>query len=283
MATTPTSMEIKSALWQKIFAFALACFFGYAGVFLLVMTFVPSLPKTANAPMVPPSPIEQFLGVLIGLALLISGFLLWWTVHKYSIKADEQGITQTNGFFHQTVRWDNVTSYYLALNRRHYNRSSSYIEPFLLGPNGELLFQSFADLLVSSERGLEQRRQFWRFVESHLEGKKIEAAARQFTPDEIAAKSLETDWVQKSPSWKIRRLVALTLYCLFWAALTFGPLYYYIVALATQPPKWLPALFPLSLFGPLIPHLIWIQWKRWQITKSIKQNNSTLPPLNNKI
>lgn len=273
-------MEVKSALWQKLFMLPISLLFCGVGVACMVTPFVPSLSTPRGSPVIPSGPADFVLAALLGLFMLAFGFGLWWPVVKYSIRADEEGIIQTNGFFQQSVRWTEVATYYMANNPRHHKERRLHVEPVMLNAEGIVVFQGFAHLLVSTRKILEQRRELWRFVEAQLEGKKVEPPAPKVTAKTLAVKSLEVDWSKKSLRWKIVRFLSLTLYALFWLSLSLGPSYYFGVVRNEKIPGWAALMMFVLMWGPLLPHLIWIQWKRRQIAKTMKgpEGESPLRP-----
>ena len=162
----PSFIEIKSALWQKIFASVVALPFIGLGLVCCVSPFVPIISGPAPHP-----------ALAIALGLFLGGFFFcfcWWPILRYSIRADDEGIEQFNGFFRQSVRWSQVESYYLEQNVRYHAERRYHIEPVLLNSEGVIIFRGFAHVIKSTTKIIEQRRELWRFVESKLEGKRIE-------------------------------------------------------------------------------------------------------------
>jgi hypothetical protein len=266
-------MEIKSALWQKIFFLPLSLLIWSVGVASILVPLVPAMRTTPQGVIRPVNTSDLLLLPPMGLLLLALGFALWWPTFKYSIQADEEGIHQTNGFFHQSVRWEDVEAYYMTTNPRHGKERRLHIEPMMLDANGAKVFQGFAHLLVSTESILRQRREFWQYVETRLEGKRIEPPEPILTSQDLAIRSLNTDWTRKSRGWKIGYFIALVLYALFWMSLMFGPLFYYLMIKGVEPPQWLFYPTMLMMLRPLFPHLLWVQWKRHQIEKEMKRNS----------
>lgn len=210
----------------------------------------------------------------MGLFMLAFGFGIWWPVMKYAIRADREGISQTNGFFHQSARWTDVANYYVAQNPRIHKERRLHIEPVMLNADGIVIFQGFAHLLVSSAAILEQRRALWQFVEAQLEGKRIEAPSPDLDPGVIAWRSLQVDWSKKSLLWKIARMFALVCFTLFWLAFSMGPIYYMVSRNITVPQPFGTLMLLLSFIGPLLPHIIWFQIKKRQIARELKKRSA---------
>jgi hypothetical protein len=266
-------MEIKSALWQKLFILPISLLIWGGGAACSLSPFVPAMRTNPQGIVRPASTSDLILAPLMGLFLFAMGFALWWATFKYSIRADEDGVTQTNGFFQQSVRWEDVAAYYMTTNPRHHKERRLHIEPMMLDANGAKVFQGFAHLLISTESILRKRRELWQYVEARLEGKRIEPPPPILTSQDLAIRSLNVDWTQKSRGWKIGYFAALVLYALLCISLMFGPLFYYLMVKGVEPPHWI--IFPtmLMMFGPLFAHLLWVQWKRRQIEKEMKRNN----------
>jgi hypothetical protein len=272
-------MEIKSALWQKLFMLPISLLFCAVGIAAFVSPFVPAMHTTSRTgQVIPPTISDLIIAPVLGLFMLALGGSLWWAVVKYSIRADNEGITQTNGFFRQSVRWADVAAYYVATNPRHHKEQRLHVEPIMLSAEGKIVFQGFAHLLVSTQKTLEQRRQLWRFVEAQLKGKKVHppSPTPKATARTLAIKSLEVDWAKKSSWWKVARILALLLYGLFWTGILMGPIYYMVVH-NIKPPRWTLILLAPMFYAPLLPHLMWLKWKERQIAKSMQQPESKTP------
>ncbi len=156
-------VEVKSTIWQKIFISLLFLPYACIGVVGWLAPFVPAFRAGASTLIEP---------IGLGSISFFAGFAIWWPVIKYSICADEQGITQTNGFFRQSVRWADVASYSMEINRRYHKERRFHVEPVTRNQKGEIVFHGFAHLLVSSGKIIQQRRELWQFVEQQLEGKR---------------------------------------------------------------------------------------------------------------
>lgn len=208
---------------------------------------------------------------MLGVIFCAIGFGLWWPVMKYSIRADCDGISQTNGLFHQSVRWSEVACYYMEPNQRYYGERRLHIEPVMFSADGAIIFRGFAHLLVSTRKIIEQRRALWQFVEAQLVDKKIEAPAAGLDATAIAWKSLEVNWSEKRLTWKIARIVGLVCYALFSLAASMLPLYYIVSRNLTISKPWGLLITLPMFFGPLLPHMIWVQIKKRKIAKEMKQ------------
>ncbi|RYG66585.1 hypothetical protein EON80_15135 [bacterium] len=260
-------MEIKSALWQKIFVFPLGLVFCGGGIVCAISPYFASLSATANGPIKAPIPIDFVISAILGVLLIVAGFALWWTVAKYSIRADDQGIEQSNGFRSQAVKWDAVDAYYYSNHPREVREQKRFREPIMVGTDGTVRFKKLGHLLVFGSKELAQQKKFWEYCEARLVGKKVEAPEPDFKPTEIAIQSLDFDPKQKSPRWMAGRIFLLLFYGAIWSAFLFVPAAYYSLHPEVRPANDFPIFLLLGLFGPLIPHLIWIQWKAWKIRR----------------
>ena len=254
-------VEAKSATWQKVFISLISLPLVGVGVACWLSPFVPVF----QGPQ--PSLLEA---LVLGSFFVVGGFGVWWPVMKYSIRADNEGITQTNGFFRQSVRWIDVTCYYMEPNRRFHKERWLHIEPVMFNKDGAIIFRGFAHILVSTRKIIEQRRELWQFVEAQLEGKKIEVPSPNLDPEVLARRTLEVNWSKKTVLWKIGRVVGLVCYALFWLAVSMAPIYYVLVNNITLPKPW-GAFMVLPMFlGPLLPHIIWLKVKKRKIAKELK-------------
>jgi hypothetical protein len=100
-----------------------------------------------------------FVGSVGWRVLFALGFGPLWATMRYQIRADENGISQTNGFFRQPATWSEVQSYYVAVNPRFHKGRHRYVEPFLLNAHGDIIFQSFEHIFISTEAIFRQRQE----------------------------------------------------------------------------------------------------------------------------
>jgi len=267
--------EIRSVLWQKLFIFPVSLLLCGTGLLCCLVPFVPALHTTGRSGrIIPLSPLDVILAFALGLFLFMLGFCLWWTVAQYSVRADTEGITQTNGFFKQSVRWADVASYYMEPNRRYHRERRLHVESVLFDFEGEVIFRGFAHLLVSTRKIIEQRRELWQFVETRLDGKKVEAPSPDLDPEVLALRSLDVDWSRKSLPWKIARIIGLVCYALFWLSLSMAPIYYLVSRNIVIPRHWGTLLILPMFLGPLLPHIIWLKIKKRKIAKGLATRNA---------
>lgn len=259
-------IEVKSALWQKIFASVV--FLPCLGI-SVVIWLAPFLPIFKG------QPPGIFEGILMGAIFFAAGLALWWPVMNYSIRADQDGIRQTNGFFRQSARWSEVASYYIEPNQRYHKERGLHLEPVLCNAEGAVIFRGFAHVIVSTRHIMAQRRELWQFVEAQLAGKEIPAPDPNLNPEVIALKSLEVKWSEKTWGWKIARCCGLVAYALFWLGLSLWPLYYLVSHNFTVPQPWATLLCMPMLLGPLLPHVIWLEIKKRKIAQELKQRDAT--------
>lgn len=275
MQVNNDTIEVKSALWQKLLILSISLLICGTGVVAWLVPFSPVLRTNSRTGLVTPiSPTESVLTILMGTGLFTFGFSLAWAVFKYSIRANSEGIRQTNGFFSQSVRWSDVARYYLELNRRYYSERRCHIEPVMLDAEGKIIFQGFAHIFVSTTKIIQKRRELWQFVESQLAGKKSEPDPES-DPKVLAQQSMNIDWSKKSPMWKIGRIFALVLYALFWLSLAMVPAYYIAVndLKVSTPWGYLPTM--TMFLGPLLFPLIQLEIRKRKIAKEFKARDMT--------
>jgi len=213
--------------------------------------------------------------VVMGAYLVGGGFGICWPVMRYSIRADHAGISQTNGFFRQSVRWSDVAAYYVQPNTRYYKERQLHLEPVMLNAQGAIVFHGFAHLLVSTKNIIQQRRELWQFVETQLKGKRIEAPAPTLDLTALAWKSLKVNWSDKTLWWKMARVVGLISYALFWLGLTMIPVYYMVTHNITIAKPWGSFLILPMCIGPFLPHIIWLSIKKRKIAKELEGHERT--------
>jgi len=246
-------VEIKSALWQKIF------------ITLLILPFA-AFGAVALFQMWPPH-IDEFLMEVCWFA---GCFAIWWPVMRYSIRADKNGISQTNGFFHQSIRWSDVAAYYVEPNRRYYRQHQQHVEPVMLDAKGKIIFQGFAHILVTSQKDIERRREFWQFVKEQLQDKPRKEPPPDL--DKLARESMEINWAGKSLHWKIGRIFTLGIYILFWLCLGMGPIYY-LVTNGISVPIYVGNLLAFITFGgPALHAVILIKIRKRKIAEGLRKN-----------
>jgi hypothetical protein len=217
-----TVVEVKSALWQKLSISLLALFFAVVGIACWIFAFQLAFQRPR------PDLWEVAITGFMGLFLMAFSFGIWWLVMHYSIRADEIGISQTNGFFHQSLSWGDVAYYYMEPNRRILDMNFLYVEPVLFNSKDQIIFCAYAYLEVASTNSIDQRNELWQFVESHLQGKKIDAPVDKPFPNPFGWKCFDVNWPVKSWRWKTARSVTLILYALFWFCILMAPLLYIV-------------------------------------------------------
>jgi len=254
-------IEVKSAIWQKILASVVALIIFVPGVGGCLSPFVPIFVGEQ------PSLAE---GLFIGVICIATSLGFWWPVMRYSIRADKTGIVQTNGFFRQSVRWDEVAYYYTEPNRRFYSESRHHIEPVLFNADGQVIFCGFAHILVSTRKIIEQRRQLWEFVDAQLEGKKVDAPSPDLVPEVLAQRELAATWSNKSVAWKVRRVLLLICYTAFWLAFSMVPIYYIVSNNLSVPKPWGAFIILPMFIGPMLPTIIYLHVKKRKIAKELK-------------
>lgn len=265
-----TVIEVKSAIWQKVFISLLALFFVVVGIACGASAFLPVF----QGP-----PPDLWEAAIMALCFIAGGFGIWWPVMRYSIRADEIGITQTNGFFHQSVRWDDVAYYYLEPNRRFHGLCNLYVEPVIFNAKNQIIFHGYAHILVSTTKIIDQRNELWQFAEEQLQGKKIDAPSPDRDPKALALKSMEVNWSEKSWLWITGRMIALILYALFWFCVWIALVAYVFssnrVLSFNRPVNELYALLLLlPLIGPFLPHIIWLEIKKRKIAKVLEAEDA---------
>jgi len=245
-------VEIKSALWQKIFITLLVLPFEAFGVVTCFQT-----PLHAGE-------------IAILFCWFLGWFAPWWAVMRYSLRADQISINQTNGFFHQSIRWSDVAAYYEEPNRRYHRQRWQHVEPVMLDVKGKIIFQGFAHILVTSQKDIERRREFWQFVKEQLQDKPLKEPPPDL--DKLARESMEADWAEKSLRWKIGRIFTLGIYILFWLCLGMGPIYY-LVANSISVPIYVGNLLAFITFGgPALHAVNLIKLRKRKIAEELGKN-----------
>ncbi len=159
-------MQLKSALWQRLFASILFGLIGFFGLAAMMKAFFPQrISVFADHGETP-----QFL-FWSGLAIVLFSFFCWRQVEKYHVHADEEGITQRTGFRTTSVRWQEVAQYRLE----RVQNSGGKIEPVLYDSAGKVLFRPATPLLKGTDRMDKERKQFWKFVENQISDKQPNA------------------------------------------------------------------------------------------------------------
>jgi|GEM_PF-2329380 len=256
-----TAVEVKSTVGEKIFVSILALPFAAAGIACWLSLFISDPPPNLWA------------AGITGLISIAVSFAIWWPVIRYFIRADEEGITQTRTFSCKSVRWDEVAQYYpdphLKMNGNH----RWHIEPVMLDAKGKIIFRDRVYIRVSTQKTLQQRSELWEFVEAHLQGKRVNPPSPDFNPGTLAWKSLDVNWSEKSWLWIVGRILALLLYAAFWFCSFVLPLMYLFTHSLVLSPYYGLLLIP-AIYIPLLPHLMWIQWKKRKIEKEIEARNA---------
>ncbi len=157
-------MEIRSAVWQRLFTCLVFGFIGFLGLAAMLKAFLPRQIKVLGDN--GESPAFLFWS---GFAVTLFCLYWWWRTEKYCLRADEEGITQETGFGTTRVRWQDVAWYRLEPLRGTKERR---IEPVLYESGGRVLLRPLAPTVVGTSQMDEERAQFWQFVESHLQGKR---------------------------------------------------------------------------------------------------------------
>jgi hypothetical protein len=155
-------------------------------------------------------------------------------------------------------------------NRRYYRQRWQHVEPVMLDAKGEIIFQGFAHILVTSQKDIERRREFWQFVQEQLQDKPLKGPPPDL--DKLARESMEVHWAGKSLFWKIGRIFALAFYALFWFCIGMGPMYYLVVNGITEPDIGV-LLAPFIMLGGLCPHVnVPIKIQKRKIAEEIRKN-----------
>lgn len=126
-----TGIEVKSALWQKVFASLVFLPFLGIGVVCWLSSWVPILVG---------QPPHWSIAFVLGAVIFVIGFGFWWTVMRYSVRADSEGIRQSNGFFHQAVRWEEVTHYYMETGQSCRDVNGNLAKPIMLNAQARSFF-----------------------------------------------------------------------------------------------------------------------------------------------
>ncbi len=157
-------MEIKSAVWQRIFVLVV---FGLIGACCLSVALKEIFPDSVywinNSAGYHSAPF--FCAGMTGFFVC---FWSWWKTEKHHLRADDNGILQKTGFRNTYIAWQKIAFYRLERVRGTKERM---IEPVLYDEENRVLFRSVAPVVVGLRRQDEEREAFWDFVESKLPGK----------------------------------------------------------------------------------------------------------------
>lgn len=157
-------MEIRSALWQRLFTVVVFGFIGFIGGAAALKAFFPQqitlIGDNGETP--------AFL-FWTGMGLVLFSLGCYGKVERSFLRAGEDGMIQHTGFRTQWVRWQDVSYYRLEPLRgtREHRRV-----PVLYDRFDRERLRPVAPLLVGTARQDEEQALFWQFVEQHLEGKK---------------------------------------------------------------------------------------------------------------
>ena len=250
-------VKITNPLWQKI---AISLFAVSLVVLALVSWLSPFVPVFAG------KQFDIWEAAFCGTLFLATGVGLWRQVMCCAIRADQHDITQNTGFRCQPVRWVEVAAYYLEPNATEASRQS-FVGPILLDDNGKVLLRVSTQHFASSKATSAQRQELWQLVAAQLPGKKVEAPFVDFDPNVLAQRDMEIAWQTKSVKWKIARGLFVVFFTLFWFAVFWSPIFYFVshdIKLSGLAAIIVP---PLMMLGPLLPWYVLAHIKKRKIAR----------------
>ena len=157
-------MEIRSALWQRLFALVVFGFIGFLGAAAMLKAFLPE-----QVTVIRDNGESAAFLFGSGLGVVLLSVYGWRRTERYCLCADEEGITQQTGFGVTRVRWRDVASYRLERVR---HSTEHRMEPVLYDSTGRVLLRPVAPMIVGTKRQDRERARFWQFVQDRLPGKR---------------------------------------------------------------------------------------------------------------
>lgn len=146
-----TILEIRSLLWQRIFA----CLF---------LILFPSLPFISTVTYVH-NLTDPMHSLIPFVATLCISLYVWRSTYCFILGVDEHGIYQRNGFRNIYVAWSDIDSYRMEPLR---NSKSGLVEPVLIDKHDVVIFRPFAHVLDMTPAMVKQRKEFWGVVLNRL-------------------------------------------------------------------------------------------------------------------
>ncbi len=99
-------MEIKSALWQRLFSVVVSGFIGFLGMAALLQGLLPRQAHIiGNHGETPAFMFSTSLCTVLGC------LYCWWRIERYCLRADSEGIRQQSCFGTTQIRWEDVAFY----------------------------------------------------------------------------------------------------------------------------------------------------------------------------
>ncbi len=156
-------MEIKSALWQRLFAVVVFGFIGFLGLAALLKGLWPQqIHIIGNHGETPAFMFST------GLCVLLGCLYCWWRIERYCLRADMKGIRQQTSFGTTSVKWQDVAFYRVERLR---GTREDMMEPVLYNHAERVLLRPIAPLVAGTVRMDDERAQFWQYVQDQLAGK----------------------------------------------------------------------------------------------------------------
>lgn len=233
----PEAIEIRSALWQKIFVAPLILLFCGMGVIGAIGGLYPQLLESRPHKL-PDVWTRAFMGLIGGPLMFGLGLQLcppWF----YRLRADELGLTESLGWKETRVFWSDVDSFTMEPNSNQHGEARRHVEPVLCDAAGAILFRPASTVVACDEATLEKRRAFWEFMQARLAGKQ-----KPWEPPP----PVPSIYDGKSTAWKIKR-VALIGFC----TLAFVGLWSWAVLWAAPQPD-----LPRWILGVIVSAILWM-------------------------
>ncbi len=191
-------LELRCPLWQKLFVAPLVLLICGLGVISSIGALWPHLLE--HRPDKLPD-VGTRVGLLFGGPFMFGIGLYMAQVWFYRLSVDAYRLTESLGWKETHVFWSDVASYSMEPNTNQH-RHPRDIEPVMRDAGGAILFRPAGPVVVSDEATIQRRREFWSFVQLHLEGKET-----LYTPP----LPIPSIYEGKSTAWKIKRLALLGL------------------------------------------------------------------------
>lgn len=206
-------IEIRSALWQKVFVSIIALICIGVGIACWISPFYPLFQVGSS---------NALKALFTGLFLILSAAWSWWRVMTYSIRADDEGIRQICGFFRNSVRWSDVASYCLESQKNVLTGKRFDLKPMMFDRTGNKKFDTFSPVFICSSKIIAQRFELWQFVEKKLQGKKVE-----YNPIFLKTSSLvdvrDVERLENDLWFKLCSVIGIVCRTWFWIGFTIAP------------------------------------------------------------
>lgn len=160
-------MEIRSDMWQCVFATCLFVILALIPVYAILCLLFPAyFPSKEHLELVAWS--IRFRDMLILLLPGIVGFYVYRSTVRYRLYFNREGIGQSDGFRNAFVKWEVVSSYTVENIGSYKDR---LIELVLRDINAHTVFKPIPPTVTSTRKIKNERAQFWKKVADIMESK----------------------------------------------------------------------------------------------------------------